>query len=179
MPSCNPAKVAPNKIRWQMASNFSPNSDGEAACGLIWYQARLHLQRNGVNNPRCVVNFPGGMGWGHFVDVSVAPEHINVLKDAPLVYKQVRLDQLFISVALPHTHTVLEVTSIPANLSLKETVICIVLSLLAVPLLPGRCTNLRMRTFAKDLMAPCFSGSLVVLLTSVKPAISPITWTRH
>ncbi|SAM83599.1 uncharacterized protein UBRO_20198 [Ustilago bromivora] len=70
---------------------------------------------------QCHVNFPCGVGCSCFVEVTVPADHLQIVKDAPLVFNGEALQYLFVGPTLECTSLVVEVLGFPITNTLKET----------------------------------------------------------
>ncbi|SYW75009.1 uncharacterized protein UBRO2_00419 [Ustilago bromivora] len=84
-------------------------------------QVWCFLVFKGIMEVQCCVNFPHGVGCGHFVEVTVPADHLQIVKDTPLIFNGEALQHLFVDPALEHTSLVVEVLGFPITNTLKET----------------------------------------------------------
>ncbi|GAK63358.1 uncharacterized protein PAN0_003d1562 [Moesziomyces antarcticus] len=98
-------------IRWRFTATFF-NRDQNLARGSLAIQVKRWLEHHGISDP-CIglsVNFPILRGRGRFVDVHVAASSMEVLAQAPLVFRGARLERHLVGLALSPSIMVVEVT---------------------------------------------------------------------
>ncbi|KAJ1017919.1 hypothetical protein NDA13_006530 [Ustilago tritici] len=120
-PKSGQAKLPPCTVRWQFTGCFNLNRKEDVTHGSIRVQIQCFLVSKGIIEVQCHVNFPCGVGHGRFVEITVPADHLQIVKDAPLVFNGEALQHLFLGPALECTSLVVEVLNFPNAKTLKET----------------------------------------------------------
>lgn len=109
LPKTDRAKLPPSTIRWQFTGEFSPNCDEGLALVSLRKQLKAYMAARGVKDFKCMVNFPIGTGRNKMVDITILPQHLMVASGATLVYRQSKLQRLFVGPALDFNYFVIEI----------------------------------------------------------------------
>lgn len=121
LPKTDRAKLPPCTIRWQFTGQFVPARDSGLALGSLRKQLCDYLATRNIRGVNCMVNFPQGTGRGKMVDISVAQQYLTAASEATLVFRQAKLQRLFVGPALDFNYFVIEIQNLPYTAAYSGT----------------------------------------------------------
>ncbi|KAJ1601139.1 hypothetical protein NDA14_007466 [Ustilago hordei] len=113
LPKTDRAKLPPCTIRWQFTGKFFPNRDEGPVLGSLRKQMCDFLHARKFKDANCMVNFPKGTGRNRMVDITVLQPHLAAASEAILVFRQAKLQRLFVGPALDFNYFVIEIQNLP------------------------------------------------------------------
>ncbi|CDR88573.1 uncharacterized protein SPSC_04400 [Sporisorium scitamineum] len=115
LPSCDRARLDPCSVRFEFIGPFK-NADRSKAEWSILTQLKTFFRRFNVDNAGPGISFPTVVGRGNFVDITVAPLHLDRLAKAPISFNKHRLEKVLVGPKLPVSTIILEIIDIPRQL---------------------------------------------------------------
>ncbi|TKY84965.1 hypothetical protein EX895_006045 [Sporisorium graminicola] len=113
LPKTDRAKLPPCTIRWQFTGKFFSNRDEGPALGSLRKQMCDYLHARSFPDANCMVKFPKGTGRNKMVDITVLQPHLAAASEAILVFRQAKLQRLFVGPALDFNYFVIEIQNLP------------------------------------------------------------------